>query len=169
MKHQQHFLASSSRIAVCRDRTNSLVSLVEQLRRRLAWARSPTNHVEILFCLASWWARLPLWVWVLARGKHLGLWRSRGSVCFRSWCCHPPTPPSAPPAPESSSSFGHGSGGGEELLLAASPSAADCDTDAIMSMFAGVPLPPATAGFSDGDERCERARARGGFRAIVDE
>jgi hypothetical protein len=36
-------------------------------------------------------------------------------------------------------------------------------------VFAGVPLPPtATEGFSDGDERCKRARAaRGRFRAIV--
>jgi hypothetical protein len=78
-------------------------------------------------------------------------------------------------APESNKSFGHGCGDGREELLPSSPpgAAAGCaDPDAeeaYMSMFAGVPLPPTNAGFSDGEDRCKRARAPGGFRAIVDE
>jgi len=76
-------------------------------------------------------------------------------------------------APESNRSFGHSGGGREELLPSSPPGAAagcaDPDAEeAYMSMFAGVPLPPTTAGFSDCEEMtCERATAPGGVRAIV--
>ena len=75
-------------------------------------------------------------------------------------------------APESNRSFGHSGGGREELLPSSPPGAAagcaDPDAEeAYMSMFAGVPLPPTTAGFSDCEEMtCERARAPGGVRAL---
>jgi hypothetical protein len=56
-------------------------------------------------------------------------------------------------APESNKSFGHGGGGREELLPSSPGGAgfADTDAEASMSMFAGVPVAPTTAGFSDGE------------------